>query len=255
MGRYWKLRDWLMSWQKVVLPVPGVPVTMMLGIFLGVYFYSYIVEVINVLSICILFLGCWGRAMAVLCFLLWFWILIVLWLANHRCLMLNSKVLKSFIFLLSWTPWRLESFSYFRSFVFRDRVVDRFYLWFRVCWSWNACRCCFVLVLFSCSRGFISRLCSFPAGVDRRGVFFLWVIVRRWSCFVPVRLSFRWGFAFGPDALWVILWVALVLCWVWGSLLVFPRGGDWVYRFPRLFLFRGGCWCWGSIHRPVVLIP
>ncbi len=72
MGRYWKLRDWLMSWQKVVLPVPGVPVTMMLGIFLGVYFYSYIVEVINVLSICILFLGCWGRAMAVLCFLLWF---------------------------------------------------------------------------------------------------------------------------------------------------------------------------------------
>lgn len=40
-----------MSWQKVVLPVPGVPVTMMLGVLRGIGCYGIIREVIVVIII------------------------------------------------------------------------------------------------------------------------------------------------------------------------------------------------------------
>lgn len=44
IGKYLKLRDWFNNWQKVVLPVPGVPVTIMLGVLCGTYpFSSYII--------------------------------------------------------------------------------------------------------------------------------------------------------------------------------------------------------------------
>ena len=43
IGKYLKLSDWLSNWQKVVLPVPGVPVTIIFGVLCGMYpFYSYI---------------------------------------------------------------------------------------------------------------------------------------------------------------------------------------------------------------------
>lgn len=47
-GIYVKLKAWLISWQKVVFPVPGVPVTRIFGVLRWVV-YSAIISIVVIL--------------------------------------------------------------------------------------------------------------------------------------------------------------------------------------------------------------